>query len=551
MAGGLLNLIATGSQNLILNGNPQKTFWSSTHKSYTNFGLQNFRLDYEGLRQMQLAASTVFTFKVKRYADLLMDMWLVVQLPDIYSPIAAPLDFEFGRWLPYEFRWIRNLGAMMIETIRFTIGGALIQQITGHQIVVLANRDLTADQKAKWDEAVGNVPDLYDPGNGVYPHATQADAEPSIRGREIYVPIPVWWGLTPQQAFPLTSLQYNEMQVEITLRPIYELFQIREFASPYERIAPNPNNAQHRFHRFLQPPTNASLDYASLGVSWNENIHLSCTYCFLSDDETKVFALYPQQYLIKELYETRFPNIPATGKAWLQNSTGLVTGWSIFLQRSDVALRNEWSNYTAWPFQEKPSPAVRAGLTMADSPVPNEYEFTNGASVINVPAGTLGYGLNPDGSLTDFFSSGAYTATNERDILLTLGITFDGATREEVRSASTFRYQQPYLASPGKGLVGLYCYNFCLNTSPFVLQPSGAINLGKYSKIELEFATISPPFNPEAAAYTICDPETLAAVGVSKQNTNIYTYNFDLVVIEERYNVLTFMSGNAALMEAR
>jgi hypothetical protein len=61
MAGGLLNLVAVGNQNIILHGNPQKTFWSSTYKRITNFGMQNFRLDYEGLRQLSVANETTYT----------------------------------------------------------------------------------------------------------------------------------------------------------------------------------------------------------------------------------------------------------------------------------------------------------------------------------------------------------------------------------------------------------------------------------------------------------------------------------------------------------
>ena len=48
MAGGLMNLVSQGNQNVILNSNPSKTFWKSTYKKYTNFGKQNFRIDYEG-----------------------------------------------------------------------------------------------------------------------------------------------------------------------------------------------------------------------------------------------------------------------------------------------------------------------------------------------------------------------------------------------------------------------------------------------------------------------------------------------------------------------
>ena len=42
MPGGLLNLIAYGNQNAILNGNPKKSFFKTTFKKYTNFGLHKF-----------------------------------------------------------------------------------------------------------------------------------------------------------------------------------------------------------------------------------------------------------------------------------------------------------------------------------------------------------------------------------------------------------------------------------------------------------------------------------------------------------------------------
>ena len=69
MPGGLLNLIGAGQSNIILNGNPKKTFWKSSYNKYTNFGMQRFRLDYNGLRNMHLHEESHFEFKVKRYGD--------------------------------------------------------------------------------------------------------------------------------------------------------------------------------------------------------------------------------------------------------------------------------------------------------------------------------------------------------------------------------------------------------------------------------------------------------------------------------------------------
>ena len=42
MPGGLLNIIGVGQQDIILTGNPTKTFWKSSYSKYTNIGMQKF-----------------------------------------------------------------------------------------------------------------------------------------------------------------------------------------------------------------------------------------------------------------------------------------------------------------------------------------------------------------------------------------------------------------------------------------------------------------------------------------------------------------------------
>ena len=47
--------------------------------------MQKFRIDYEGLRTLRLCEESKFTFKVPRYAELLLDTYLVISLPHIWS----------------------------------------------------------------------------------------------------------------------------------------------------------------------------------------------------------------------------------------------------------------------------------------------------------------------------------------------------------------------------------------------------------------------------------------------------------------------------------
>jgi hypothetical protein len=82
------------------------------------------------------------------------------------------------------------------------------------------------------------------------------------------------------------------------------------------------------------------------------------------------------------------------------------------------------------------------------------------------------------------------------------------------------------------------------------MQPSGAMNMSRFTNIQFEFTTISPPFDPMAQVLTICDPTTGDLVGINKPTWRIYDYNFNLYVMEERVNMVVFVGGNAGLLYA-
>jgi hypothetical protein len=89
-----------------------------------------------------------------------------------------------------------------------------------------------------------------------------------------------------------------------------------------------------------------------------------------------------------------------------------------------------------------------------------------------------------------------------------------------------------------------------MNTNPYDMQPSGAINMNRFTNIELEFTTVTPSLDPYAQVLTICDPETGTVIGINKPTWRIYDYNFNMVLFEERINMITFVGGNAGLMYA-
>jgi len=549
MPGGLLNLIAVGNQNVILNGNPKKTFFKFVYSKYTNFGLQKFRLDFVGLRTLSVTDDTHLTFKVPRYGDLLMDTYIAVRLPHIWSPVQPPTS-DNTDWVPYEFKWIKNLGSRMIREITISVGSSILQRITGNYLVAMTERDLNGTKKNLYDRMTGNTPYYNDPANylnrvNAYPNAyysnTQGGAEPSIRGSTIYIPINVWFTMNSKQAFPLIAMQYNELVIDITLRPINELYIIRDVRDKennYPYIQPNINQDYQQLHNFIQTPPNVELSYTDKRTIWNSDLHLITTFGFLSKDENRVFAAQTQEYLIKEVYERVYHNVVGSQKI-STDSLGLVNSWMWYFQRSDVNMRNEWSNYTNWPYDYIPQ----------DIYIPKSA--TNLATIEN---SSLSIFKNNDAaqSQTNLFITGPYYAENHKKIMQTFGVVLDGKYRENMFEAGVYDYIEKYIRTPGSAVDGIYCYNFCLNTDPFDLQPSGAMNLSKFSKIELEFTTYTPPLDSLALTYQICTPgANPVPIGINKPSWQVFDYTYDMYLFEERYNIVKFVSGNCSLMFAR
>lgn len=529
MAGGLLNIVAVGNNNIFLTGNPTKTFFKVTYSKYTNFGLQKFRVDYTGMRDLRLTEPSTFRFKIPRYAELLMDTYIVVNLPDIWSPIynhkdsAGNTDF----YVPYEFKWIRNIGCALIKEISIECGSVVLQKYSGQYLANMVERDFTSEKKNLFNKMTGNDPVLFDPGNeysnfGAYPSAKYTDnplgAQPSILGRSLIIPINSWFMLNNGCSFPLISLQYNELYINVTLRPIQELFRVCDVLdhdNNYPYIQPDFNSPQFQMYRFLQTPSadiSSPTSYTNTNNTWNTDVHLMCTYCFLSTDEAKVFATNDQVYLLKDINEYNFEDIVGTSKLSL-NSTGMVSSWMWFMQRSDVNTRNEWTNYT------------------------------------NLPYHNLNYELENFGQ-TGISITGDYKSWFRKEILQSMGILLNGDYRENILTSDIYNYIEKYTRTAGYADNYLYCYNFCLNTNPIDYQPCGALNFNKFKDIQLEITTITPTSNPNKNFAVICDMNG-NAIGSNNTLQNVYDYTYRMTLFEERFNVLSFIGGNAGLMYAK
>lgn len=597
MPGGLLNLAAYGNLNVILNGNPSKTFFKSTYAKYTNFGLQKFRIDFEGLKTLRLNDDSVFNFNIKNYADLLMDTYFSVDIPNIYSPIyASPdLDLDISYVQPYEFKWIENLGFNLIRNVRLMIDGLVIQEFTGQYLYNMIQRDFSEEKKKLVDEMTGNTAEFNDPANysnrnGNYPSASNNNfsvndwedgPEPSIRGRKIFIPLNFFSTLISTAALPLIALEYNKVYVEVTCRPINELFVIRDISwlndaalqnindtsnsvpwkIPYNYsyynppyIAPDFNNPAYQMFYFLQQPpynqyyiTGTSADisnttgaYLNIKNNWEQNINLICTYAFLDDQERQIFAGQEQSYLIKQVHEKTIYNVLGTQRAQIEN-IGLVVSWMWNFQRTDVKLRNEWTNYSNWEYKNMPYPCVLT-YDLSQS-IPNAYppEYPT-PSLFN----TQTHNYN------QLFITGPFHIENAKNIMTAWGLLIDGKVRETTFDADIVNYTEKYMKTVGNAKSGIYSYNFCLTTDPFSIQPTGAINLSKFTNIEFEYSTIQPYdlsyINYQQTLIPPCDDGIGNILGVENPNVLDYLYRYNLHIMQEKYNLLIFKNGMAKLL---
>lgn len=529
MPGGLLNLIAEGNPNRILTGNPTKTLFKATYAKHTNFGLQKFRLDYSGQRSLLLDSSSFFDFKVPRHGDLLMDTYLVVTMPTIWSTIHPPND-EATTWRPYEFRWIQHLGSQLIKAVRFTVGGQTIQEYSGDYMVQMVERDFDSVKKALYRKMTGHVEDMYDPeaSFGAYPNAYYVDAnegtEPSIRARKLYIPVNCWFSLASDMAFPLTCLEYNELHIEFELRPVKELFTIKRIpqsdGESNARKSPNFNEGPEQFYRFIHPPPSYYLtadDYEDRRTLWNADVHLISTYAFLSEEENQVFQRGTQTYLIRQVRRHLFPRIVGATKVQI-DTHGLVASWLWHFRRSDCNDRNEWSNYSNWAYIDQRPHGLESFVESVTD--------TDGRPV---------------------YITGTYKADNERHIMKKCGILLDGKARENTMDAGIYEYIEKYVRTSGNAPNGVYCYHFGTQINPYDVQPTGAINTHHFKKIEFELSVMNPPLDPNAVVTTICDDDG-NVIGIKKTSWDMYLYSYEMTIYEERYNMLTLEGGHASML---
>ena len=460
MAGGLLQLVGKGAQDQLVTGNPSFTHFRSVYKRHTDFAMEHFRLYFKtSVLTFPTSGTLTLRTKVERYAQLLNDCYFNIDLPNIYSPAFSS---------SYEFQWVRNIGYNMIRRVSILINGQEIVRHTGEWMKLYANLTFDANKKAILDRMIGNVPELYDPANalgrtGTYPSAVSPsaliDAEPSIHGRTLMIPLHFWFCETIGQALPMVALQQSEVEIVVELNNAYQLFTVLDVRPTVgtringTRIPPEPSDPAFSMSHFLSPPLyNDGSQNKIFLRTWNMNPFLECNYIFVSDTELNYLARMDHSFIISQVDMTQADGQYGPSNDLELTMKNLVTRILWVFQRSDRINQNDPDNYTNWL---------------------NPYEFPP------IPVGSIGSGPAIDSNVS------------QRDILLESTLMLDGQERFSPKQTLFFSGLQLYRFQTGNPIVGVYEYSFALKNDPS--QPSGSINGSMFNKTLLRNTLITPP----------------------------------------------------------
>lgn len=288
MPGALVQIIATGIQDQLLIANPLLTFWKSEYRTYSNFALESMEQIFTGQADFGRRVSAV----ISRTGDLMWQVHLQICLPEIRQ--AADGTTVYARWLDYP-------GEQILAEAEIEVGGNRIDRYYGDWAHIWNQLTMPAAKQKSYLQMIGHTTQLTyltDPNFANINGPCEASAGPAqvcaprnaLPETVLYIPLLFWFCVNPGLALPLIALQFHEVKINISFRPIGEcLFAIKSMS-------------QSSGDTKYGPAYTNSLVAASLYID----------YVYLDVDERRFFVSNPHNYLITQV---QMPGDESVGSA--------------------------------------------------------------------------------------------------------------------------------------------------------------------------------------------------------------------------------------------
>ena len=190
MPGGLIQVIARGTQDAYLSVKPQVTNWKAVYRRHTIFATESIEQVFNGTGDFNKKV----VCNIQRNGDLITKMYLRVKLPALGAGQC----------------WCPRVGHAMIKNLELNVGGTAVEKQTGDWLNVVHElyRDFAHDRGI--NEMIGNTEALTVPGEGTLETT-------------LYVPLKFFCCNHDGLAIPLIATQYHDTRVEVEFNPLSQL----------------------------------------------------------------------------------------------------------------------------------------------------------------------------------------------------------------------------------------------------------------------------------------------------------------------------------------
>ena len=194
--GSLIQLVAKGKQNAILNSTPHSNLFKKMFSGHRPFAIETYTLPID------LRFDNHYNVSVPYIGDLLNKCFVHIKLPILSGSIPSGSTY---------LGWCNSIGHAIIEYISVKIGHQEYDRITGDELEVYTEKEMTEEKKTGYNEMIHKFSDVTE---------LETNAEQEI---DLYIPLPFWFCKYPGLSIPLVSLWSHKVEFEFKIRPFNQL----------------------------------------------------------------------------------------------------------------------------------------------------------------------------------------------------------------------------------------------------------------------------------------------------------------------------------------
>ena len=467
MAGGLMQLVAYGAQDVYLTGQPKVTFFQAVYKRHTNFAMEAIQQTLNG----SVGNGNRVSVTIARNGDLVGDMW--VQLQPAFPPLASVGTSGFTQSnltstnYTLDMNWVAERA---INAVELTIGGQRIDKHYQTWFRLYAEVFLSESDKY----AYGRLATASNPSYTTTAGASSMAGNTNGAIQYVYLPLLFFFNRNPGLYLPLIALQYHEVRMDFDLTSYYS------------------------------------------GYFGNNAMQVWANYVYLDTEERRRFAQKGHEYLIEQVQHTGGDSIGTgvseTAPTLIRLSFNHPVKEFIWCYQNSATAQviGAGSNYNGmWNFCSNTANVnltcnVTAFANTVNYLLPHltgvPHLFSNGIVNQTVAGNSNVFWMEDGATMFGNFEVGP---------LYQFKVVLNGQDRFAAQSGKYFNSYQPLQYHSGVPYPGIYVYSFALK--PEEHQPTGTCNFSRIDNAQVSVALKACSFSlPANTGNGLCTQKLFA-----------------------------------------